>query len=206
MNIVAQLGPMHAASLVTDPKHIGFVSERYKFAAKMLHGARRVLEVGCGDTTFARTVKCHVVELEGIDIDHALMSSNPTISVHHHDILERPFMPKEGLWDGVYALDVLEHIRPQDEDRFFENICRSLHPHGTVVIGTPSLESQPHASELSRRFHVNCKTEDGLRTTMRRHFHCVYIFSMNDCAIHLGHPAMAHYRLAVATGQKQCLA
>jgi hypothetical protein len=58
-------------------------------------------------------------------------------------------------------------------------------PHAKVIIGTPSLESQPHASELSKRHHVNCKTEDGLRETMERHFHSVYM-----------------YRWALASGKK----
>jgi hypothetical protein len=43
------LGIEKNANWHTDPKRLVFVLSRYKFVAKMLSGANRVLEVGCGD-------------------------------------------------------------------------------------------------------------------------------------------------------------
>jgi hypothetical protein len=57
-----------------------------------------------------------------------------------------------------------------------------------------------HASEFSRAYHVNCKTEDGLRATLARHFRNVFMFGMNDETLHTGFGAMTHYRLAVCGG------
>jgi hypothetical protein len=82
------------------------------------------------------------------------------------------------------------------------NICQSIGPRGTLVIGTPSQESQPHASALSREGHVNCKTEDELRQTMRRFFENVFVFGMNDEVVHTGYGPMCHYRFAICTGAK----
>ena len=186
------LGSMHAASFETDPKHLGFVLRRYHFVARMLQGARRVLEVGCGDGTGAQVVSRAVKELFVIDKDENSIGEQ-------WDILSAPYLSN---FDGVYALDVLEHIEPDDEDKFFKNINASLTPYGTVIIGSPSLESQPYASELSRRHHVNCKTGQQMRETLGRHFHNVFLFGMNDYALHDGFDQMCHYRMAICTGKR----
>jgi SAM-dependent methyltransferase len=190
----AQLGEMHAASFATDPKHLGFVLARYKFIARMLQGKGRVLEVGCGDTTGARLVKPSVGHLIGIDRER--YASEPCIDVFRYDMLDGVY---GGGFDAIYALDVLEHVKPQNEDRFLANIKASLIFDGVLIIGTPSLESQPYASALSREHHVNCKTEDELRTTLWRHFHNVFMFGQQDEVIHTGFGPMCHYRLAICT-------
>src|SRR5262249_12990372 len=150
-------------------------------------GYGRVLEVGCGDGTGARIVEPVVDELCGIDIDDELLSSVPQqMTVYWHDILQSPFITG-GMWDAAYALDVLEHIPPEREDIFFNNINAGLRRGGVVIIGSPSLESQPYASEPSiKGGHVNCKTEEELRNTLLRHFRHVFIFGMNDGTLHTG--------------------
>ena len=192
MNV--HLGSMHAASFATDPKHLGFVLARYHFVARMLQGAHSVLEVGCGDGTGAQVVRSSVEYLALIDSDHN------SAGEWHDMVADGPYdlMP----WDAVYALDVLEHIEPTGEDAFFRNINASLKLRGTVIIGSPSLESQPYASELSRRYHVNCKTGQQMRETLSRHYHNVFMFGMNDSALHTGFDQMCHYRLAVCTGKR----
>lgn len=196
MNV--QLGPMHDHSFRTDPKHLGFVLRRYHFVARMLRGCKFVLEVGCGDMTGAPIVRNVVENYIGIDPD-------PTYGPHKdclvHDILDGP-VGQGSSFDGVFALDVLEHIEPTDEDKFFRNIIATLKPHGTVIIGAPSLESQPYASELSRRHHVNCKTGQQMCETLNRHFRNVFLFGMNDYALNDGFDQMCHYRIALCTGAR----
>src|SRR5258708_7485960 len=80
------------------------------------------------------------------------------------------------------ALDVLEHIRPEDEDVFLGNMTAALEESGTLIIGMPSLESQPYASRLSKG-HVNCKSQPALKETMQRHFRNVYMFCMKRRSI-----------------------
>ena len=46
---LVKLGVEKSANWHSDPKRLAFVLSRYKFAAKMLSGKDRVLEVGCGD-------------------------------------------------------------------------------------------------------------------------------------------------------------
>ena len=190
---MAQLGEMHSASFGTDPKHLGFVLARYKFVAKMLAGKNHVLEVGCGDTTGARVVRPAVGQLIGVDVKQC---EDPCIPIIVHDFLEDPL---DDQFDAAYALDVLEHIQPAREIIFLSNLVASIKPGAPVIIGTPSKESQAYASDISRRYHVNCKTEDQLRKTLSEHFANVFLFGMNDETLHTGFGPMCQYRLAVCT-------
>ncbi len=182
----------HTDSHIVDPKHYGFVRARYKFVAKMLTGFDRVLEVGCGDCSSSDVVSSVVRVWRGID-------NEPYPGALIFDILSGP--PSPG-WDAIYALDVLEHIDPRHEDIAMQNMAASLNPHGVCIIGMPSLESQAYASESSKLHHVNCKTEDGLRGLMQRHFCNVFMFGMNDEVLHTGFGPMCHYRFAIGTGKR----
>ena len=119
--------------------------------------------------------------------------------VREHDMLEGPV---DGPFDAAYALDVLEHIQASDEDRFIANIAGSLVPPGVAIFGLPSAESQKYASPPSREGHVNCKSAPDLKQLMLRHFHDVFIFSMNDEVVHTGFYALAHYLFALCVGKR----
>lgn len=198
MNV--HLGSMHAESWGRDSKHLGFVLRRYHFVARMLRGVGRVLEIGCGDTTGARLVKPHVGFLLGVDRDE--YPGDPSIPVKQHDILLGPVPGMYGEWDAVYALDVMEHISPDQENLFLSNITTTLASHGCLIIGMPSKESQSYASELSRLHHVNCKTGPELYETMSRYFHAVFMFGINDYALHDGFDDMCHYRISIGVGKR----
>lgn len=195
------LGQMHDYSFRTDPKHLGFVLRRYHFVARMLRGHRRVLEVGCGDCTGAKVVLDAVQHLEVCDV---VDYGHSGLWWHKHDMLSGPLFCTESItdWSAIYALDVLEHVPPDREDVFFQNINASLAPNGTVIIGTPSLESQPYASVLSKQHHVNCKSGAGFLETLQRHYHSVFLLGLNDYALHDGFDQFCHYRLALCTGKK----
>jgi protein-L-isoaspartate O-methyltransferase len=99
-------------------------------------------------------------------------------------------------FDPIYIDDIKARAKPAE-------IVKALAPHGAVIIGMPSLESQEHASPQSKAGHVNCKTEEQLRGFMQRHFDNVFIFAMNDEVVHTGFGPMAHYRLALACDPKR---
>lgn len=198
------LGLMTGQVYEDDPRRLAFVASRYKFAAKMLEGRARVLEVGCGDGFFSRVVRQSVGELVAVDLEQIFIDEAQTrqleslpIDFRQHDLLTGPVA---GAFDGVYCLDVLEHIRPADEDRFVGNLIASLSPSGALLVGMPSLESQAHASPASVAGHVNCKSGRDFSSFMKRWFHNVFLFSMNDEVVHTGYAPMAHYLLALCTG------
>lgn len=193
MNARAEFGSNLGLLWESDPRMLAIRMARYKFVAKMLAGTNKVLEVGAGDGTLSRIVRQTVHRLSCCD----LAPQGPEV-IQDDLTIER----ERGQFDAVYALDVLEHVSVVHEYAFLHNICRALGAYGTCIIGMPSLESQPYASPISQAGHVNCKTEDGLRMLMRRHFHNVYVFGMNDEVVHTGFGAMCHYRICIATGKR----
>ena len=138
MKPMAQLGDMHAASFKTDPKHLGFVLARYHFVARMLQGMEDVLELGSGDGTGARIVDPVVGTLWGVDRE--MPDRINGIGEFVRCDFVKDGIPNVGVeyWDAIYALDVLEHIAPIDEDRLLHNITEVLGPHGVCIIGMPS--------------------------------------------------------------------
>lgn len=187
-----------------DPRRLVFSLARYKFVAKMLAGRASVLELGCGDAFCAPIVAQAVEKLTVVDFDEAYIAdARARMRERWHfaalvvDVMNAPL---PGRHDGIYALDVLEHIPREAEDRVMRRIVDALEPNGAVIIGMPSLESQAYASPASKAGHINCKTEPELRTLMQRHFDNVFLFAMNDEVVHTGYGPMAHYRLALACG------
>lgn len=203
---MAEFGLMSNFVWQDDPKRLLFVLSRYKFVAKMLKGSKHVLEVGCADGFFTRIVRQEVTALTAVDFDPLFVKDakehvNPrwNFDCRVHDILEGPV---SGAFDGAYSMDVIEHIPSSDEDRFIANIANSLIPTGTLIIGSPSIQSQAYASPGSREGHVNCKDAEQLKHLMLKYFHNVFIFSMNDEVVHTGFYPMAHYLIALCCHKK----
>lgn len=201
------LGLMTSQAWDDDPKRLAFTLARYKFVAKMLSGRRHVLEVGCADAFGTRVVRQEVKELTAVDFDPVFiedvnrrMRPNWKFNCFVHDMLENPV---PGSFDGAFALDVLEHIQPKDEEKFLNNLSASLAPHGVAIIGMPSLESQSYASPMSKAGHVNCKSMPDLKEVMEKYFFNVFMFSMNDEVVHTGYHKMAHYLIALCCEMRQ---
>jgi len=146
-----------------------------------------------------------VERLHGIDFYVPYIEScnsritNSKITFEDYDMLDGP-IKKE--FDGIFALDVLEHIEKNSEDLFMKNIVESLAINGTLIIGMPSLESQVYASEASKLGHVNCKSGNELLEFSKKYFHNVYSFSMNDEVLHTGFYPMSHYLFTLNTNKK----
>ena len=206
---IAQLGPWRNHDWQVDPKRFAFTFSRYKFVAKMFEGFEHVLEVGCGDAFATRLVQqtaknVVVSDFNKILIDDILsrQQSNWHLDARVNDMTQNPIREE---FDGVFCLDVLEHIDKKDEDAFVKNICLSLQDHGSAIFGMPSLESQKFAPERSKEGHINCKTGEDLRTFLKKSFHSVFLFSMNDEVVHTGFFPMSHYLIAVCADKKSAV-
>ena len=189
-----------------DPRRLVFMLSRYKFVSKMFAGKDRVLEVGCGDGFGSRIVRQSVNNLTGIDFDPLFIDSAKQITsprwpvdFHFHDILDGPV---PGTFDGIYSLDVMEHIPEEREHIYIENVMTSLADDGALIVGMPSLESQVHASPPSKLGHVNCKSGPDLKSVFEKYFQTVLLFSMNDEIVHTGFHPMAHYLFVICSGKK----
>jgi hypothetical protein len=200
------LGLMTNQVWYDDPRRLGILLSRYKFVAKMLSGRRDVGEVGCGDAFGARVVLQEVDKVAVYDFDPVFIadirqrfSERWPITAHLHDIIASP-LPQQH--DGLYSLDVLEHIPREDEHAYLANLRGALTDDGVLIIGSPSLESQSYASLQSKAGHVNCKSGAEMKALLGNYFTNVFLFSMNDEVVHTGFYPMAHYLLAVCCGKK----
>ena len=203
---IAKFGIMANESWNEDPKRTLFTLSRYKFVAKMFEGFNKVLEIGCADAFGTRLVQQTVKEITAVDFDQTFINdiesrynSNWPMKYFVHDLLDKPV---DGTYDGIFLLDVLEHISSENENKFLSNIISSLSGHGSMIIGMPSLESQKYASPQSIIGHVNCKSGHVLKTDLHEYFNNVFIFSMNDEIIHTGFFSMANYLMALCCGKK----
>ncbi len=203
-----KLGLMLNQAWYDDPRRLTFTFARYKFVSKMLSGCKNVLEAGCGDAFASRIVQQEVENLTVTDFDPLFIDDIQSRMLPQwrfkdcftHDLINGG--PIAGQYDGIYALDVLEHIEPENEKIFLKNLITPLTKDGTLIIGMPSLESQTYASPISKAGHVNCQSMPTLKTTMKNFFHNVYMFSMNDEVLHTGYHKMAHYLFALCCNKK----
>jgi len=203
------LGESASYNLLDDPARMLFSLSRYKFVSKMFSGFGRVLEVGCADGLGAYLVSKSVTHLTCVDIDPVLVDSGrrcwsphaSNISFETGDVTRKEFL-NDKIFDGVFLLDVLEHIPSEEEDILLSSLCGRLERYGSLIIGMPSLESQEYASSLSKIGHINCKSASQLHALCLKHFNLVYMFGANDEVVHTGYPAMQHYRLALCAAPR----
>ena len=202
-----QFGLVGNAILNDDPKRLVFLLSRYKFVSKLFENFDHVLEIGCGDGTGSIIVKQAVKNLTAVDFDPIFIENAMErqdekwpINFQVHDIMQDSLPNK---FDGIFALDVLEHIPKDVEDLFIKNSLKSLNDTGVCIFGMPSIQSQLYASKASKVGHVNCKSGDEFKTTLKKYFHNVFIFSMNDEVVHTGFTPMAQYLFAVCTNLKE---
>lgn len=200
------LGRASSNAFVSDPKMIGFMAARYKFVAKMLEGRQSALEAGCGDAFGAPVVAQSVGQLICTDIDAATLEDNrqrlaafANVRFEYFDFRERAYAPKV---EAAYCVDVIEHVFADEEDAFLTRLAGSILPMGVAIVGTPNQTADRYASENSRKGHVNLKDHKSLRSLLQKHFHQVFLFSMNDEVVHTGFYPMAHYLWGVCVGPK----
>lgn len=201
------IGRHTSYSLINDPIRLSFVTARYKFCARLLSGMSTVLEIGCGDGFGSTIVAKEVGELICTDINVKMLEETQkylsflcNTSFEYYDFRETSY-PKAV--DAIFLIDTIEHIYPEEEASFMENLCRSLRKNGTCIIGTPNKTAERYASEGSKKGHVNLKDYDDLKNLGASYFHSSFHFGMNDEMIHTGFPPMTHYRWILCTSPKE---
>ena len=194
-----QLTPGWNESWIRDPKSILFILARYKFVMKMLRTTDTVLEVGCGEGIGAQMISTSCSYYLGLDryekkIKRASDKAIGTQSFKAHDILLSAYPNK---FDVVFSLDVIEHVYPEGQSLFIDNLCSSIKPGGILIIGSPSIESQEYASDISKAGHVGCMPAEAQRQLVAKRCARVLSFSMNDEVVHTGFSRMSNYNLTI---------
>ena len=205
-----RLGENTTRILYQDPKLLLFTLARYKFVAKMFAGFESVLEVGCQEAWGMPIVAQSVGTIHGVDFYEPYIEScqrricdsgyEHNMSFGVHDFLDGPVDQE---FEGVFALDVLEHIEKEHEALFIRNLIGSMAPGGTAILGMPSIESQQYASKASLAGHVNCKSGPEFSSFARDHFNSVLTFCMNDEVLHTGFFPMAQYLFVICSNPRR---
>jgi len=196
------LGKHTSFAWKTDPKHLLFSLSRYKFISKMLDGYNDVLEVGAGDGFQSRIVDVCVKKLilsDNLKKNKEYFENNYFKKNKYliHDFTKKPAINLKKKFDGIFCLDVIEHIHKSKSKTFIKNINYCLKQNGTVIIGTPTKESQKYASKLSKFAHINIYSQKELKKFLKPFYNNVFLFSMNDEVVHTGFDKMSHYVFAL---------
>ena len=200
------IGPWTSYNLIRDPKHNLFVLSRYKFCAKMLEGKDFVIEIGCGDGFGIPIMAQAVKRLLCIDWDERNLE-NCARRLHH---LKNVTYQKIDLnqttstleADALFSVDVIEHIEPENEQRFMTNVCSLMKKESVLITGTPNIYASQYASKNSELLHINLKSPKSLRDLTLQHFKYEFSFGMNDEVLHTGYGPMCHYLWSVGIEQK----
>lgn len=126
---MARMGYMSSYVYWNDPLRVAVSASRYKFVAKMMSGLGSVLELGCSDAFYSQIVAQKVGKLVASDYDEVFINQAKELGRAENmelRVLDLTQEPCENQFDGIYALDVLEHISPSDEDKFMRNVVRAL--------------------------------------------------------------------------------
>ncbi len=196
------LGPYFTHLMKQSPRRLLHMLSYYKFAAKMIGPAQRVLEVGCSEGIGAPIFAEGAQEYVGIDIDaNAIDWAKRSMAwLSKCNFICGDFLEEQNLkgnFDGVACFDVIEHIFPENADRFLSRLSSLVKPGGTLIVGTPSLSSDQYANEHTRRGHVNLYSGERLKESVQKQCGKTVVFSANDEMVHTGYWPMAHYYLAV---------
>ncbi|MEM1445110.1 MAG: class I SAM-dependent methyltransferase [Planctomycetota bacterium] len=209
------LGHHWSFNLRNDPKRFPFVLARYKFAAKMAApntGPKRsVLELGCSEGLGTMILAEFASRYHGVDLDtEAIETAKNNWTTDERSFEACDFLNDEqgqakhfGTFDGVVSLDVIEHIAPDAEPRYWEAVTTNLADDGVAVIGTPNQTSEQYASPLSKAGHINLFTFERMQATLHEHFHNVLLFGLNDEVVHTGYAPMCHYVMGVGIAPKR---
>jgi len=199
------LPPMYAQFVDTSMSNILIRLSRYKFVAKMLKPADRVLEVGCGSGLGSIYLSQNCASVYGIDVQKQEIKEAQELSRRENVVFEEKdlfVLDENTKYDAIVCLDVLEHLSVEDGRAFIKKISKLLKPNGFFACGVPSIYSYEFQSPLSQASHINCPDRDDLERELSLSFDRIFPFSMNDEVVHTGFQKLAWYYLMLCTNPK----
>ncbi|HEY4824552.1 MAG TPA: class I SAM-dependent methyltransferase, partial [Solirubrobacteraceae bacterium] len=111
-----------------SPRRALYSMSYYKFAAKLIGGAKRVLDVGCGEGlgTWLLAKECGYAR--GVDLDEdAIGVAQRNWDDERIDFDCVDFLAEDpGTWDAITNFDVIEHILPEHAPPFLSRIAAAL--------------------------------------------------------------------------------
>ena len=165
-----------------------------------------ILELGCNEALGAYLLVQNndVKQYVGIDFDGESIAWDQEHKLENCRFVCGDFFDKsvvKGTYDVVFSLDVIEHIRPDQEDDFCSIMTNHLNNGGVAIVGTPNANMYEYESEGSRKGHINMYSQKRLHDLLNRWFSNVFIFNMNDEVVNDCFAPMSCYIFAVCSGK-----
>jgi len=171
---------------------LGHLSELEKRTPTRLDD-RRLMEIGCGSGVLLRLADERGWQADALELSAELAAvaqrCNPKSTIKVVNILD--YVAKQGTYDAVMALDVLEHVI--DPGQMLANCCQMLKPGGLLLIQTPntkSLRSRLQGDSWDMRDpdqHLNLFSPAGLRILLaKRGFEVAHLGTVSGSGMEQG--------------------
>ena len=105
-------------------------------------GGKRILEVGFGAGVSFLNLAEKYEEIHGLDLNASVEEVAAVFEkrkiktyLQNGNILDMPY--EDNYFDTVLLISILEHLKPDEQVRAFEEMRRVLKPNGQVVYGVP---------------------------------------------------------------------
>ena len=114
------------------------VRERQRPYVEEFRDAAPVLDVGCGRGEFLSLLREAGIEARGLDLDADMVAyaRGEGLDVEHADALEHLARLEDGSLGGIFAAQLVEHLRPPALVRLLELAATKLRPGGLLVAET----------------------------------------------------------------------
>lgn len=127
-------------------KFRGFTPETVRAArvwyTRFLPPTGRLLDIGCGRGEFLDVAAEAGLEVEGVDLDAAMVAKVSRHRVHTGDALD--FLQSTSTrFDALSALHVVEHLAPDRAAALIRLAAAVLEPGGPLILATPNPGSLP---------------------------------------------------------------
>jgi ubiquinone/menaquinone biosynthesis C-methylase UbiE len=101
---------------------------------------RRVLHAGCNGGSTTELLALYIREVVGVDINaDAIMYAREHYPQFCFDVANLMSLPyDDDIFEGIYCLDVLEHIYQDDLDQVIRELCRVLKPMSYACFFAPT--------------------------------------------------------------------
>lgn len=194
------LGPLTSKKMVEDPQYVMFQMSRYKHACRLIENKSIVADIGTGDGIGLGIMSKYFQKVYAIDIDEYLIKVSKknnlrkNIEFKLHNFFEKKFSKK---FDAAISFDVMSSIPKRFENKFLENISKSLKKDGILIIGTQNKLSTRYSKKKNLKEQSNFKTYQQLNKYMLNYFKNCIILSMNDETVHTGKRETSQYFIAI---------
>jgi SAM-dependent methyltransferase len=140
--------PDPAATDLDSFKYLGFedafrgsrdeIRSRLADYVRHFEGAADVLDVGCGRGEFLDLLRDHGITGRGLDLNHEMVEVARArgLEVVEADALSYLTTLDDASLGGLFAAQVVEHLKPDYLMRLIETACHKIRPGGAIVLET----------------------------------------------------------------------